>query len=110
MNPATALYEQDELAEDVANTDVLVLSHRWDNWSEPNESVDYGPDTANQIVRDQFCLTGDQDTASVFEVYRSAADREEQRPRGERSELVGAERPAGRRRRRLSTRGATRLT
>jgi hypothetical protein len=70
MNPATSLYEDDELADDVASADVLVLSHRWDNWVEPNESVDFGPPTANDVVREQFCRADDAGTDAVFEVYR----------------------------------------
>jgi hypothetical protein len=74
MNPATALHDHKELADDVASADVLVLSSRWNNWREPNESVKFGPDDANKVVRRDFCLASAPGIAASgpppFEVYR----------------------------------------
>jgi hypothetical protein len=72
MNPAVALHDHDELADDVASADVLVLSRQWDQWKEPNDSVKYGPGTANDVVRDEFCevpLRSEHQT-SLYRVYR----------------------------------------
>jgi hypothetical protein len=72
MNPAVALHDHDELADDVASADVLVLSRQWDQWREPNDSVKYGPDTANDVVRREFCDVPleSRNERSLYRVYR----------------------------------------
>jgi hypothetical protein len=77
MNPAVALHESDQLADDVASADVLVLSDQWSRWNEPNDSVRYGSDRANRVVRDEFCEVAPIDDeivppeqVQVFTVYR----------------------------------------
>ena len=56
------------LADEVANSDWLILSHVWDNWVEANDSEKFGPDDPNEVVRRQFCLVKDYDGA--FQLYR----------------------------------------
>ncbi len=77
MNPVVALEQSDQLAEDVASADVLVLSDQWGRWNEPNDTRRFGPDVANDVVRSQFCevapaaderLPADQ--VQVFRVFR----------------------------------------
>lgn len=55
MDPGMANAEGSGLADDVASSDWLVLSHVWDAWDEPNDSREFMSDEANQVVRDQFC-------------------------------------------------------
>lgn len=59
MDPGIADAEGSRLADDVASADWLILSNVWTNWAEPNDSDRLGPDTPNQVVRDQFCLVDD---------------------------------------------------
>ena len=68
MDPGVANAPDSGLADEVASSDWLILSHVWDAWSEPNDSRDFGPDAPNEAVRDGFCAVGDYQP--YFEVYR----------------------------------------
>jgi hypothetical protein len=77
MNPVVALEHADQLAEDVASADVLVLSDQWSRWNEPNDTRKFGPDRPNEVVRSRFCEvtpTADErvpgDEVQVFTVFR----------------------------------------
>ena len=51
----------------MASADVLVLTTKWDDWNEPNQSSSYyGPAAPNQVVEKSFCLRAQQGTFSVF--------------------------------------------
>lgn len=54
MDPGSANAPSSRLAADVATADVLFLSSRYENWNEPNASMLYGPDAANETVRSLF--------------------------------------------------------
>ena len=66
----------DEATERAA--DVVILSTMYDNWFEPNTSMEPGSDEPNQVLEDEFCLvdsygdnsasTGRTD-APIFELY-----------------------------------------
>jgi hypothetical protein len=58
LNPNTANRRGSGLAGDVRNADVLLLTSRYDAWSEPNNSVAYGSSLPNRIVRRDFCARG----------------------------------------------------
>jgi len=58
MDPGVANASDSGLANEVRHSDLLILSTAWANWDEPNSSRQVGPDTANQVVRTQFCLVG----------------------------------------------------
>ena len=58
MDPGVANARDSGLANEVRHSDLLILSTAWANWDEPNSSRQVGPDTANQVVRTQFCLVG----------------------------------------------------
>jgi hypothetical protein len=72
MNPAVALHNSKELDDDLRSADVLVLSKQWANWREPNDSVKFGPATANEIVQREFCRVPleEQHPTQYYEVYR----------------------------------------
>ena len=55
MDPGLANDEGSRLATDVASADWIVLSGLWDGWFEPNDSIEYGSDVPNQVIRDHFC-------------------------------------------------------
>jgi hypothetical protein len=56
MDPGVANAEGSGMAEEIASADVLILSSIRDDWVEPNDSRDLGPDEPNQVVAAQFCL------------------------------------------------------
>ena len=68
MDPGMANAPDSGLADEVRNSDWLILSHVWDAWDEPNTSRVNGPDAPNQVVRKHFCAVGDY--GPYFEVYR----------------------------------------
>ncbi len=68
MDPGVANAKDSGLAQQVANSDWLILSHIWDTWKEKNDSRVFGPDGPNQIVRRQFCRVKDYD--GVYALYR----------------------------------------
>ncbi|HRW39889.1 MAG TPA: hypothetical protein P5254_19465, partial [Aquihabitans sp.] len=78
MDPGMANAPDSGLADEVASSDWLILSHVWDAWDEPNDSRVLGPDAPNEVVRRDFCLVGEYradrgDPATdpvMFEVYR----------------------------------------
>jgi hypothetical protein len=59
MDPGVANADDSKLAGEVRKADFLVLSSVWNDWSEPNDSRNFGSDTPNQIVRRDFCKLGD---------------------------------------------------
>ena len=56
MNPGTANRKGSGLADELRRADWLILTSEWDNWDEPNASMDFGPSEPNEVVRDDFCL------------------------------------------------------
>ena len=56
MDPGVANADDSGLADEVRDADFLILSSAWDNWDEPNDSRELGPDEPNEVVRDEFCL------------------------------------------------------
>lgn len=56
MDPGIANGRDSGLADEVAASDVLILSSIRESWEEPNDSRLYGPDAPNAVVRDRFCL------------------------------------------------------
>jgi hypothetical protein len=60
MDPGIANAEDSGLAEEVAGSDWLVLSHVWDPWDEPNDSRLLGSDAPNRVVAESFCALNDE--------------------------------------------------
>jgi MFS family permease len=73
MDPGVANAKDSRLAHDVATSDVIVLSSQWNQWSEPNDSRNFGPDTPNRILRERFCLVGRY--RDTYELYRRCTPR-----------------------------------
>ncbi len=58
MDPGVANAADSGLAAEIAAADVVILSTIRDDWNEPNDSLDLGPDTPNRVLAEQFCLEG----------------------------------------------------
>ena len=56
MDPGMANTADSGLADELRDTDVVILSTVYDDWEEPNTSTDYGSDEPNQVVAQDFCL------------------------------------------------------
>lgn len=56
MDPGIANSADSGLADEIRGADILILSHFWDVWVEPNESMVPGSDRPNQVVAEDFCL------------------------------------------------------
>lgn len=73
MDPGMANAEDSGMAEELANADWVILSHIWDGWAEPNDSLLYGPNEPNEIVEELFCPVGSYGATQAnpyFLVYR----------------------------------------
>ena len=66
LDPGLANEEGSGLAEDVASADWVLLTGLWDGWYEPNDSIEYGSDEANQVLRDSFCEVGSYEDGHVL--------------------------------------------
>jgi len=78
MDPGVANADDSGLADEVRAADVVILSTMYDNWFEPNTSMEPGSQEPNDVLRDQFCLVdsyGDNSFsagrpgAPIFELY-----------------------------------------
>ena len=72
MDPGSANADDSGLADEVRAADVVILSTMYDNWHEPNTSMEPGSDEPNQVLEDEFCL--------VDSYGDNAADRAARRP------------------------------
>jgi hypothetical protein len=79
MDPGVANREGSRLADDVASSDVVVLSTVWDDWDEPNDSRHIGSDAPNRVLADRFCLV-DEYGDGLYRLYRKAGP--DERPGG----------------------------
>ena len=57
MNPGISNAPNSRLADDVASSDILLLSNRFENFSEPNTSTVPGNAAASRVVAKKFCVT-----------------------------------------------------
>ena len=67
MDPGVANRVGSRLADDVASSDVVVLSRVWDIWDEPNDSRKFGSDRPNQVLRERFTL--ERDYQGLYELW-----------------------------------------
>jgi 4-amino-4-deoxy-L-arabinose transferase-like glycosyltransferase len=58
MDPGLANTVGSSLPDDVRSADWLILTRFWSGWIEPNTSIVFGPDDANVVVENEFCLRG----------------------------------------------------
>jgi hypothetical protein len=78
MDPGVANADDSGLADELRAADVVILSSMYDNWHEPNTSMEPGSQEPNEVVRDEFCLVdsyGDNSSATgeagtpIFELH-----------------------------------------
>jgi hypothetical protein len=58
MDPGVANRAGSGLADDLASSDIVILSSIRDDWVEPNAARDFGSDAPNQVLQREFCKTG----------------------------------------------------
>ena len=55
MNPGLANRQNGPLADELMEADLLILTDRFDGWSEPNTSSKAGSHEPTRVVEDHFC-------------------------------------------------------
>jgi hypothetical protein len=68
MDPNVANAKGSRLPEDLASSDIAILSRIWDDWSEPNGSRTVGPDDTQRVLDRDFCHVGTY--LNLYELYR----------------------------------------
>lgn len=58
MNPGISNATGSRMASDIASSDILLLSNRFEQFSEPNTSTVAGDGAANEVIVHQFCVAG----------------------------------------------------
>jgi hypothetical protein len=58
MDPGMANADDSGLADEVRAADVVILSTMYDNWFEPNTSMEPGSQEPNEVLRSELCLAG----------------------------------------------------
>ena len=58
MDPLVANREDSGLADDLASSDIVILSSIRDDWNEPNGSLADGSNQSVQVLQSQFCMIG----------------------------------------------------
>lgn len=56
MDPGVANADDSGLADEVRDADVVILSTMYDNWHEPNTSMEPGSPEPGEVLRQRFCL------------------------------------------------------
>ena len=56
MDPGVANADDSGLADELREADVVILSTMYDNWDEPNTSMEPGSDEPNEVLDEEFCL------------------------------------------------------
>ena len=75
MNPGLANRSGSGLAADLATADVLILTDRFDGWSEPNASTEPGDLAPAAVVANRFCDVGGTSTWRVLTPCAAPGDR-----------------------------------
>jgi hypothetical protein len=73
MDPGVANAEGSGLADDLAASDIVILSSIWDDWSEPNDSRKDGSAAAQEVLDRDFCMVGEY--GGHYQLYQRCADR-----------------------------------
>jgi hypothetical protein len=56
MDPGVANADDSGLADELRAADVVILSTMYDNWHEPNTSMERGSEEPNEVLAEEFCL------------------------------------------------------
>ena len=68
MDPGVADRADSGLDREIAAADLVILSAIWDDWSEPNASVNRGSDRSARVLARDFCRVGTY--LGLYELYR----------------------------------------
>ena len=77
MDPGVANADDSGLADELREADVVILSTMYDNWFEPNTSMEPGSNEPNEVLDELYCMHdryGDNSAAAgpgrpIFELY-----------------------------------------
>ena len=77
MDPGVANADDSGLADELREADVVILSTMYDNWFEPNSSMEPGSNEPNEVLDELYCMHaryGDNSAAAgpgrpIFELY-----------------------------------------
>jgi hypothetical protein len=69
MDPGLANAPGSPLADELRQTDWVILTRFWDGWYEPNAAMDYGSNEPNEVIEQEFCMVGSYEDGLV-ELYR----------------------------------------
>ncbi len=70
MNPESANRPNSRLASDVATADWLILTHAYDKWNEPNESMRFASEAPMRVIEANFQLCG---RSGAYDLYHRRA-------------------------------------
>ena len=70
MDPGVANAEDSGLADDLRSADTVILSSIFNDWDEPNDAREFGPNLPNEILDRDFCLVQKFGRDGVYELYR----------------------------------------
>jgi hypothetical protein len=73
LDPGVANAADSGLADEMRQSDVVILSTVYDDWDEPNTSRDFGSDEPNRVLDEDYCLHGSYgsngDDRPIYELY-----------------------------------------
>ena len=68
MDPGVANAVGSRMPQDLRSADVVILSAIWQDWSEPNDSRNFGSDASTQVLARDFCRVGTY--RGLYQLYR----------------------------------------
>jgi hypothetical protein len=73
MDPGVANAKDSGLADELAASDIVILSSIWDDWDEPNDSRKVGPEEPERVLARDFCRVGEY--LGHYQLYQRCSDR-----------------------------------
>lgn len=74
MDPGLANSEDSGMADELRQADIVILSSIRDDWVEPNDSRELGPNEPNEVIDREFCLVDSYGEGpfgrGLYELYR----------------------------------------
>lgn len=68
MDPGVANANDSRMPQDLESADVVILSAIWQDWSEPNDSRNFGSDASTKVLARDFCQVGTY--LNLYQLYR----------------------------------------
>lgn len=74
MDPGLANSQDSGMADELRQADIVILSSIRDDWVEPNDSREFGPNEPNEVIDREFCLVESYGEGpfgrGLYELYR----------------------------------------